>query len=417
MNKRLILIIIFFSFVSQLEAQISTISPYSRFGLGDLHQDIFPFFSALGGTSIALSSPKSINPNNPATYTSFTSNSFLLSTGGWHQTTKMQNADAAQIGNNNGFSHFVLGFPFSRTLAASFGMIPFSSTGYELSARDDSYNADMIYYGDGGLSKVYFGAATSNKRGLSIGINASYLFGGLNRRKQLVYDDASFFNSRSNSKINLQGYYYELGILYKKTLSQDDEFLIGLTTNNQSTISAKKTELVESFVFSGIIEVPKDTFLNSTEIGDVTLPRYFKAGISYHRDKKWLFAADYSTQNWNDYTIFNESDNLANSMKICGGVEYTPAHNSITKYYKRMNYRIGASYMNTPLQFVNNQLKEISISFGFGIPVKKSRTKYDFSCSLGQRGTTEDNLLKEQFVRLRLSVSYDGIWFVKRKYD
>ena len=157
--------------------------------------------------------------------------------------------------------------------------------------------------------------------------------------------------------------------------------------------------------------------MNSTEIGDVTLPRYFKAGISYHRDKKWLFAADYSTQNWNDYTIFNESDNLANSMKICGGVEYTPAHNSITKYYKRMNYRIGASYMNTPLQFVNNQLKEISISFGFGIPVKKSRTKYDFSCSLGQRGTTEDNLLKEQFVRLRLSVSYDGIWFVKRKYD
>ena len=115
--------------------------------------------------------------------------------------------------------------------------------------------------------------------------------------------------------------------------------------------------------------------------------------------------------------MFNESDNLANSMKICGGVEYTPAYNSITKYYKRINYRIGASYMNTPLQFANNQLNEISISFGFGIPVKKSRTKYDFSCSLGQRGTTKDNLLKEQFVRLRLSVSYDGIWFVKRKYD
>ena len=28
-----------------------------------------------------------------------------------------------------------------------------------------------------------------------------------------------------------------------------------------------------------------------------------------------------------------------------------------------------------------------------------------------------DNLIKEQFVRLGLSVSYDGIWFVKRKYD
>mgnify|MGYP001197589471 CR=1 FL=1 len=417
MNKRLILIIIFFSFVSQLEAQISTISPYSRFGLGDLHQDIFPFFSALGGTSIALSSPKSINPNNPATYTSFTSNSFLLSTGGWHQTTKMQNADAAQIGNNNGFSHFVLGFPFSRTLAASFGMIPFSSTGYELSARDDSYNADMKYYGDGGLSKVYFGAATSNKRGLSIGINASYLFGGLNRRKQLIFDDESFLNSRSNSKINLRGYYYELGILYKEIINEDDEFLVGLAANNNPSLRAKKTELVESFSFSGIFEIPKDTFVNSTQWGEIALPQYFRAGISFNKQKRWLFVAEYSMEDWANYSMFNESDDLVNSIKICGGIQYTPKYNSITKYYKRMDFRIGASYVNTPLQFGVDQLNEVSISFGVGIPVKKSRTKYDFSCVLGKRGTTDNSLIEEQFVRFGLSVSYDGIWFVKRKYD
>ena len=417
MNKILSLLVVFFSFGIQLEAQISTSSPYSRFGLGELHQEIFPFFSALGGASTALSSPKDVNPNNPATYTSFISNSFLLSTGGWHQTTKIQNAEVDQIGNNNGFSHLVLGFPLSRTLAASFGMTPFSSTGYEISTRDLTHNADMNYYGDGGLSKVYFGAATSNTRGLSIGINASNLFGGLNRRKQVIYDDESFFNSRSNSKINLQGYYYELGLLYKKKLAENDEFSIGLTTNNYSKISAKKTELVESFAFSGSVEVPIDTFLNHTQLGDAILPRYIKAGVSYIKDKKWLFAADYSTQNWKKYTMFNESDNLANSMKICGGIQYTPEYNSITKYYKRMNYRIGASYSNIPLQFATNQLNEMSVSFGFGIPVRKSRTKYDLSCTLGQRGTTEDNLIKEQFVRIRLSVSYDGIWFVQRKYD
>jgi len=37
-------------------------------------------------------------------------------------------------------------------------------------------------------------------------------------------------------------------------------------------------------------------------------------------------------QNWSDYMMFNESDNLVNSMKICGGIEYTPEYNSITKY-------------------------------------------------------------------------------------
>ena len=89
----------------------------------------------------------------------------------------------------------------------------------------------------------------------------------------------------------------------------------------------------------------------------------------------------------------------------------------VTKYYKRMQYRLGVSYYNTPLQFDNNQLIQKSISFGIGVPVKKSRTKYDLSVTLGERGTTENNLLKEQYIKIGLSVSYDGIWFVKRKYD
>ena len=67
MNKILSLGVVFFSLVIQLEAQISTNSPYSRFGLGELQQEILPFFSALGGASIALSIPKDVNPNNPAT--------------------------------------------------------------------------------------------------------------------------------------------------------------------------------------------------------------------------------------------------------------------------------------------------------------------------------------------------------------
>ena len=417
MYRILSIVVVIFGFLGHLGAQIATPSPYSRFGLGELQQNVFPAFNALGGASTALSNSISVNPNNPASYAFFAPNSFLLSTGGWHQTTQLDNGTGTQIANNNAFSHLVLGFPLGKKLASSVGMIPFSSTGYEIGTRELVFNADMNYYGDGGLSKIYFGGAYELSNSFSIGINASYLFGGLNRRKQLVYDDASFFNSRSNSKINLKGYYYELGFLYKKVLNKNDEFSIGLTTNNNSSIRAKKTELIESFEFSGPLEIPKDTFVNSTQWGDVTLPQCISTGISYSKNKKWLFLADYSIQNWTDYTMFNESDNLVNSMRICGGMQYTPEYNSITKYYKKMDYRIGVAYSNIPLQFENNQLKEMSISFGLGIPIRKSRTKYDFSCVLGQRGTTDNNLVKEQFVRLGLSVSYDGIWFVKRKYD
>ena len=416
MNKLKKLVVVLFVFCGlSAFAQLGTSSPYSRFGLGDLQGNAFPVYNALGGGVTALSSSNSVNPSNPASYTSFRANSFLFSTGGLHNTTQIQNSTDKQVVNNSAFSHLTIAFPISSKLGASFGMLPFSNIGYTLNARDTVVNADMIYTGDGGLSKVYFGGAYEPFKGFSLGINASYLFGGLNRRKKLDYDDESFFDSRSNSSINLKGYYYELGLLYKKELANEKELSFGLTANNNSTLRAKRSNIVETI--SGPYEIVKDTASNVVEWGEVTLPNYISTGLMYRDGEKWLLIADYSMQNWADYTLLGESDDLSNSMRLSGGLQYTPEFNSVTKYYKRMQYRLGAAYSNTPLTLNDTQLKEMSVSFGFGIPVKKSRTKYDVSLTLGQRGTTDNSLIKEQFVKFGLSVSYDGIWFVKRKYD
>jgi len=418
MNRLKSLVAVFcIIFSTTASAQLGTSSPYSRFGLGDLQGNVFPEYNAIGGGVTAISNENSVNPSNPATYTSFKSNSFLFSTGGLHKTTDIQNSTDNQIANNSSFSHLTVAFLISRKLGASVGMLPYSNLGYTLNARDNNANSDMIYSGDGGLSKIYFGGAYEPFKGFSVGINASYLFGGLNRRKKLVYDDESFLNSRANSKINLKGYYYELGLLYKKSLSEENEISFGLTANNNSSIRANRSEIVESFEFSGFFELPKDTFVNSTEWGYATLPQYISTGISYRDGKKWLLVADYSMQNWENYSLFDQGDDLNNSMRISGGLQYTPEFNSVTKYYKRMEYRLGGAYSNTPITLNDTQLKEMSVSFGFGIPVRKSRTKYDVSLTLGKRGTIDNNLIKEQFVRFGLSVSYDGIWFVKRKYD
>ena len=412
--KKLAVVVFVFCGLSTF-AQLGTSSPYSRFGLGDLQGNAFPVYNALGGGVTALSSSNSVNPSNPASYTSFRANSFLFSTGGLHNTTQIQNSTDKQVVNNSAFSHLTIAFPISSKLGASFGMLPYSNIGYTLNARDTLVNADMIYTGDGGLSKVYFGGAYEPFKGFSLGINASYLFGGLNRRKKLDYDDESFFDSRSNSSINLKEYYYELGLLYKKELANEKELSFGLTANNNSTLRAKRTNIVETI--SGPYEIIKDTASNIVEWGEVTLPNYISTGLMYRDGEKWLLIADYSMQNWADYTLLGESDDLSNSMRLSGGLQYTPEFNSVTKYYKRMQYRLGAAYSNTPLTLNDTQLKEMSVSFGFGIPVKKSRTKYDVSFTLGQRGTTDNSLIKEQFVKFGLSVSYDGIWFVKRKYD
>ena len=154
MYRVLVIIVVFLNFLSEVNAQISTSSPYSRFGLGDLQQNILPVFSGFGGASVSFSDPKVINPYNPASYTSFGPNSFLLSTGGWYKNTTMYNTTDQQVTNNNGFSHLTLGFPLTKSIGASVGMLPFSSIGYEMStdivdAENPSHTASANYYGDG----------------------------------------------------------------------------------------------------------------------------------------------------------------------------------------------------------------------------------------------------------------------------
>ena len=402
---------------NNLSAQVSTSSPYSRFGLGDLVSTSFSEYSSLGGGVTSLVDEYSINSCNPATFSFIGVNSFLLSTGGVYKNMTINNSSTSQVTNNTSFSHLAIAFPLNNKIGASIGMLPYSNIGYNIDTWNEEYSASLLYSGDGGITKVYFGSAYKLSKDLSVGVNASYLFGGLNKRKKVMYSDETFFNSRSNSQINLQGYYYEAGLLYRKKISENRRVSFGLTMNNNSSIRAKRNDLMETFEYSGTIEIPKDTFQNYTEWGFITLPKNISAGVSYYEGKKLLVVFDYSSQNWSEYSLFEEKDDLQNSSRFSAGVQYTPDYNSVTKYYRRMEYRMGFSYHNTPLQFDNNQLQERTFSVGLGIPVRKSRTQYDLSVMIGDRGTTEDNLLKENFIKIGLSVTYDGIWFVKRKYD
>jgi hypothetical protein len=418
MNKFGIYILFFLLITGEVSlAQQTTSSPYSRFGMGDLNSQFSSVFNSLGGGGYAINDSKIINPFSPASYSSYQSNSFLFSTGIKNETIDIQSLTDNQTVNNLSLSHILFGFPLTKKIGSSFGIIPFSSIGYSMQNRDDFFGADMLYDGDGGISKVYFGSSLELHQNLSVGANASYLFGGLNRRKRLVFDDETIFNSRSNSLINIKGIYYEFGAVFSKKIDDNNsQISISINTSNNTNVDAKRTNLVETFEYSGTNEIVKDTFVNSVEKGSMILPKYTNLGLAYSLDK-WLFVFDYSTQNWSDYELFEESDSLINSQRISGGLQYTPDISSVNQFYKRCHYRVGLALNTTPLQINNTQLEDKSISFGIGIPIKKNKSTYDISLILGQRGTTSNNLLKENYVKIGLSMSFEGIWFVKQKYN
>ena len=62
-------------------AQSSTNSPYTRYGLGELSDQAFAHNAAMGGIGYALRSSEQINVMNPASYSAVDSLSFMFDTG------------------------------------------------------------------------------------------------------------------------------------------------------------------------------------------------------------------------------------------------------------------------------------------------------------------------------------------------
>ena len=99
------------------------------------------------------------------------------------------------------------------------------------------------------------------------------------------------------------------------------------------------------------------------------------------------------------------------------GTEYIPDVEAIRGYHKLISYRVGGYYSNSYLMVNDYQLKDYGITFGVGLPVKTLKTSINVAFTLGTRGTTEYNLVKENYGILTFNVTLHDLWFRKRRFD
>ena len=57
---------------------------------------------------------------------------------------------------------------------------------------------------------------------------------------------------------------------------------------------------------------------------------------------------------------------------------------------------------------------EFGISFGLGIPAGGLFSNVNTTVEFGKRGTTNEDLVEENFVNFQLSLSLNDRWFIKR---
>ena len=112
-----------------------------------------------------------------------------------------------------------------------------------------------------------------------------------------------------------------------------------------------------------------------------------------------------------------ESDSLANSQSYRFGLEYTPNHDALRGYFNRVQYRLGGYSSNSYLSIRGEQLTDYGITFGVGLPLRGTKTSFNLGMVLGQRGTLNNDLIKENYGMIHVSFTMHDFWFFKRQFD
>jgi len=413
-------------------SQSTTTSPYSKYGVGILRSESFTQNFAMGGIGIGLRSNRNINISNPASYSALHATSFEI---GFTQTSLWLSDDTqSQYANDPYIDHISFGVPVMKNKwGLSFGLLPFSSVGYNYnSVINDPIAGDVSYYftGNGGLSKAYLGNAFSvnidTTSSISIGANVSYIFGDFEHDEKVIYGDlTNSFNTWTYQNISVGDLGFDFGLQYQKgftnAANEKYKLTIGATYGLATELAAKNTEIVRSFTGSIDFGAVKDTIVLKEKIADViNLPTEFGAGISFAKDRVWVLGVDFKSSDWSNVESNSVLFKYNSNYSVAAGFEIIPQYNAYTNYFKRVSYRFGARYNTSNLLINNEQLDEYGIAFGMSLPIRRAETavpRLSLGIEYGNRGKTGNGFIKEQFININIGLSISDKWFIKRKYD
>ncbi|MFA5418418.1 MAG: hypothetical protein WC341_08165 [Bacteroidales bacterium] len=399
-------------------------SPYSRFGLGELHNNnVNTAVMGMGGVSIGYSDPTTLNPANPASFTTQDSSAFMFEAGIYGNTTTFKTTTMSERGSDVSLNYLMFGFPINNWYRMAMGVLPYSKVGYNIQTTMEVPDfSDVVhnFTGDGGLNQIFWGHGFKVNKNLRAGFNAIYLFGKSTRSSMVYFPDSAYiFGTKSESEIKVSDFIFDYGIQYDLLFAENRKATIGITYSNTFNLNAKRSYLSKTLTggYDDIIEKVVDTIhYQPDQKGKLILPQRVGVGLTYQNIGRWLIGADFEWQNWKKYKAFGEPDSLSNSWRVAVGGEIQPKHSSISSLYKRMTYRLGARYNHSYLNLYGSQINEFGISFGLGFPLKKSKTGIDLSIEIGRRGTTDNQLIQENFFNVSLGISIQEIWFYKKQY-
>ncbi len=427
--RRIALVCLGLMICSSFYAQELTLSPYSRYGIGDLFNVSTSRNAAMGGIGIATDNYFSINRINPASFADATFTTFDIS--GFAHFSQLRSSQQNENQKSAGFQNISFMFPSNKNLTLAFGFSPYSVVGYNISTQraidvSGVTQTELLRYeADGGLNQVFIGAAFKMlKKRLRLGASMLYSFGGARYlREASILEGAAASGSLAvtlEDQTFITGMGGQIGAMYVDSLKSSSLFLrIGAVVEFNGSLSGTRLLTSNNELFT-------DTLINE-EGGEVDIPLKYGVGFQLSNPGKWAFGADVTFQNWEQFNYFSETSTLSSEMRIGLGGELTPDFAS-SNYLKRISYRFGAYHKQSYISFGGQRINDLGLTFGIGLPAGQSGTnqfnrarlysKINLGVAIGRRGNVNQNLpLEELYARIRIGITLTDTWFIRRVVD
>ena len=421
--KNYFLILLFVLSTSFVVSQTNTGSPYSLNELGEINFLGNVSNLSMGGIDSAIDSIE-FNINNPSSLAKLKTTNYLIGT--FYKSTGISNLNSTDNINTANINYIAVGIPTKR-FGFGFGVLPYSSVGFNLQSTEEYNTANSItsrlFGAEGNINRAFVSIGLPLLKYLSLGASANYNFGKFNYEKFNLIENVNY-GIFSNSSSEISGFTYNFSSNLSIPLKNDftlnlvysfypegdlDSYNIeSLYTSNTSSITL---ESLGDFV---------DVDLNSRGLENTKLPVPKKSIYSLGLEKKnsWFIGFQYESKLSSNFeNVFLDTQNVsyrdANSLSIGGYI--IPDSSSLISYWKRVKYRIGIKNEKKSIIVNNLPVNQFSLNLGLGLPIA-GLSKANLGLEIGKVGDN-DSLVKENYLALRLGLSLNDVWFIKRKYN
>jgi len=396
-------------------------SVYTRYALGDLNYAYSARRMAMGGLGLAMYDQNDIGTLNPAAWSRITLTRFNIGLNynlyGLKDNTTSANYSATQ------FSGFSLGIPVQKSYGISLvlGITPYSNVMYDVTEAQSAtlFPHSLYFEGNGGISRSFLGLSYRLPFIFDIGASIDYYIGNIDYISGIDFSNHAILNTEFLKTYKLSGVGGTFGII-------SDDLLQYVNSGSSSelrlafsyTLSQKfdaDTSLVVT-TYSNTREEPASGSSTDLATGKATveIPSRMGIGLSFILNKAYNFLVDYYTQPWSQYKFTDQKvDNLRDLNKISFGLEYRNPDTRAAGFWEHVALRAGLSYEETQYVIKGTEINQFSVMGGFSIPLDNVNT-LDFGVEYAARGSNDNNLVKENLVKLNLTLNLGELWFFRQ---